>query len=119
MLGSNNPTLQQVVIEIPHIFLQTVVYGLIIYTLIGFDWTVQKFFWYMFFMYFTFMYFTFYGMMAVAMTPNSDIAALASTAFYAIWNIFAGFIIPRPVSLSNARVTPCTFAIYSDFSLQH
>ncbi|XP_008677971.1 ABC transporter G family member 39 isoform X2 [Zea mays] len=86
----------QVVIEIPHIFLQTVVYGLIIYTLIGFDWTVQKFFWYMFFMYFTFMYFTFYGMMAVAMTPNSDIAALASTAFYAIWNIFAGFIIPRP-----------------------
>jgi hypothetical protein len=53
----------------------------------------------MFFMYFTFMYFTFHGMMAVAMTPNSDIAALASTALYAIWNIFAGFIIPRPVSL--------------------
>ncbi|OQU83826.1 hypothetical protein SORBI_3005G183900 [Sorghum bicolor] len=86
----------QVVIEIPHIFLQTVVYGLIIYALIDFDWTVQKFFWYMFFMYFTFMYFTFYGMMLVAMTPNSDIAALASTACYAIWNIFAGFIIPRP-----------------------
>ena len=91
---SNNLTLQQVVIEIPHFFLQTVVYGLIIYTLICFDWTVQKFFWYMFFM-----YFTFYGMMLVAMTPNSDIAALASTACYAIWNIFAGFIIPRPVSL--------------------
>lgn len=32
------------------------------------------------------------------MTPNSDIAAIVSTAFYAIWNIFAGFIIPRPVS---------------------
>ncbi|KAK3152464.1 hypothetical protein QOZ80_2BG0159180 [Eleusine coracana subsp. coracana] len=86
----------QVFIEIPHIFLQTVVYGLIVYSLIGFDWTVQKFFWYMFFMFFTFMYFTFYGMMAVAMTPNSDIAAIVSTAFYAIWNIFAGFLIPRP-----------------------
>jgi len=88
----------QVLIEIPHIFLQTAVYGLIVYSLIGFDWTVEKFFWYMFFMFFTFMYFTFYGMMAVAMTPNSDIAAIVSTAFYAIWNIFAGFLIPRPVS---------------------
>ncbi|CAN6243538.1 unnamed protein product [Urochloa humidicola] len=86
----------QVLIEIPHIFLQTAVYGLIVYSLIGFDWTVVKFFWYMFFMFFTFMYFTFYGMMAVAMTPNSDIAAIVSTAFYAIWNIFAGFLIPRP-----------------------
>jgi glucan phosphoethanolaminetransferase (alkaline phosphatase superfamily) len=75
------------------------VYGLIVYSLIGFDWTVEKFFWYMFFMFFTFMYFTFYGMMAVAMTPNSDIAAIVSTAFYAIWNIFAGFLIPRPVSV--------------------
>ncbi|XP_010925283.1 ABC transporter G family member 39 isoform X2 [Elaeis guineensis] len=86
----------QVLIEIPHIFLQTVIYGLIVYSLIGFDWTLQKFFWYLFFMFFTFMYFTFYGMMAVAMTPNSDIAAIVSTAFYAIWNIFAGYLIPRP-----------------------
>ncbi|XP_010914975.2 ABC transporter G family member 39 [Elaeis guineensis] len=86
----------QVLIEIPHIFLQTVIYGLIVYSLIGFDWTLEKFFWYLFFMFFTFMYFTFYGMMAVAMTPNSDIAAIVSTAFYAIWNIFAGFLIPRP-----------------------
>ncbi|CAN6277935.1 unnamed protein product [Urochloa humidicola] len=86
----------QVLIEIPHIFLQTAVYGLIVYSLIGFEWTFIKFFWYMFFMFFTFMYFTFYGMMAVAMTPNSDIAAIVSTAFYAIWNIFAGFLIPRP-----------------------
>ncbi|RLM78088.1 ABC transporter G family member 39 [Panicum miliaceum] len=84
----------QVFIEIPHIFLQTAVYGLLVYSLIGFDWTVEKFFWYMFFMFFTFVYFTFYG--AVAMTPNSDIAAIVSTAFYAIWNIFAGFLIPRP-----------------------
>ncbi|CAL9118099.1 unnamed protein product [Musa acuminata var. zebrina] len=86
----------QVLIEIPHIFLQTVIYGLIVYSLIGFDWTVEKFFWYLFFMFFTFMYFTYYGMMAVAMTPNSDIAAIVSTAFYAIWNIFAGFLVPRP-----------------------
>jgi len=95
-LELSSTTFEQVLIEIPHIFLQTVVYGLIVYSLIGFEWTAEKFFWYMFFMFFTFMYFTFYGMMAVAMTPNSDIAAIVSTAFYAIWNIFAGFLIPRP-----------------------
>ncbi|XP_042431162.1 ABC transporter G family member 39-like [Zingiber officinale] len=86
----------QVLIEVPHIFLQTVIYGLIVYSMIGFEWTLEKFFWYLFLMFFTFMYFTFYGMMAVAMTPNSDIAAIVSTAFYAIWNIFAGFLVPRP-----------------------
>jgi len=100
-LELSSTTFEQVLIEIPHIFLQTVVYGLIVYSLIGFEWTAEKFFWYMFFMFFTFMYFTFYGMMAVAMTPNSDIAAIVSTAFYAIWNIFAGFLIPRPVSVQE------------------
>ncbi|KAM0933390.1 putative ABC-type sulfate transporter [Dioscorea sansibarensis] len=86
----------QVLIEIPHIFLQAAIYGLVVYVLINFEWTFQKFFWYLFFMFFTFLYFTFYGMMAVAMTPNSDIAAIVSTAFYFVWNVFAGYLIPRP-----------------------
>ncbi|XP_058074641.1 ABC transporter G family member 39-like [Magnolia sinica] len=86
----------QVAIEVPYIFVQTVVYGVIVYAMIGFDWTVAKFLWYLFFMFFTLLYFTFYGMMAVGMTPNHDIAAIVSSAFYAIWNLFAGFLIPRP-----------------------
>ncbi|MQM00815.1 hypothetical protein Taro_033553 [Colocasia esculenta] len=86
----------QVLIEVPHIFLQTLIYGLLVYSMIGFEWKAAKFLWYMFFMFFTFLYFTYYGMMAVAMTPNSDIASIVAAAFYAIWNIFAGFIIPRP-----------------------
>uniref|UniRef100_A0A2N9H7W4 ABC transporter domain-containing protein n=1 Tax=Fagus sylvatica TaxID=28930 RepID=A0A2N9H7W4_FAGSY len=85
----------QVVIELPYIFVQTIIYGVIVYAMIGFDWTVSKFFWYIFFMYFTFLYFTFYGMMAVAVTPNHNISAIVSSAFYAIWNLFSGFIIPR------------------------
>ncbi|KAG0454843.1 hypothetical protein HPP92_024135 [Vanilla planifolia] len=86
----------QVLIEIPHVFFQAVIYGLIVYSCISFDWTTVKFFWFLFFMFMTFLYFTFYGMMAVAMTPNSDIAAIVAAAFYAIWNIFAGYLIPRP-----------------------
>ncbi|KAI3792019.1 hypothetical protein L2E82_05888 [Cichorium intybus] len=85
----------QVVIEIPYIFVQTIVYGIIVYAMIGFEWTVVKFFWYLFFMYFTFLYFTFYGMMTVAVTPNHNFAAIISSAFYAIWNLFSGFIVPK------------------------
>ena len=88
----------QALIELPYVFVQAAVYGVIVYAMIGFEWTAAKFFWYLFFMYFTLLYFTFYGMMAVAVTPNHHIAAIVSTAFYAIWNLFSGFIIPRTVS---------------------
>ncbi|KAJ4707958.1 pleiotropic drug resistance protein 1-like [Melia azedarach] len=85
----------QVVIELPHVFIQTVIYGILVYAMIGFDWTLSKFLWYLFFMYFTFLYFTFYGMMTVAITPNHNIAAIISSAFYVLWNLFSGFLIPR------------------------
>nr|XP_029118580.1 ABC transporter G family member 36-like isoform X10 [Elaeis guineensis] len=86
----------QVAIEIPYILIQTLTYGVIVYAMIGFEWTAAKFLWYMFFMYFTLLYFTFYGMMAVGMTPNHNISAIASSACYVLWNLFSGFIIPRP-----------------------
>ncbi|XP_057969760.1 pleiotropic drug resistance protein 1-like [Malania oleifera] len=86
----------QIAVEIPYIFTQAAVYGLIVYAMIGFEWTAAKFFWYLFYMYFTFLYFTFYGMMAVAVTPNHNIAAIVSAAFFSLWNLFSGFIIPRP-----------------------
>ncbi|XP_050366565.1 pleiotropic drug resistance protein 1-like isoform X1 [Argentina anserina] len=85
----------QVAIELPYVFAQTILYGVIVYAMIGFEWTVTKFLWYLFFMYFTFLYFTFYGMMGVAFTPNQHVAAISSSAFYAVWNVFSGFIIPR------------------------
>ncbi|KAG6665324.1 hypothetical protein I3843_02G131600 [Carya illinoinensis] len=86
----------QVAIEIPYIFVQASAYGLIVYAMIGFEWTAAKFFWYLFFMFFTLLYFTFYGMMSVAATPNHHIASIISAAFYSIWNLFSGYIIPRP-----------------------
>ncbi|KAL6842534.1 hypothetical protein ACP4OV_027378 [Aristida adscensionis] len=86
----------QVVIELPYALVQAIIYSLIVYSMIGFEWTAAKFFWYLFFGYFTLLYFTFYGMMAVGLTPNYHIASIVSSAFYAIWNLFSGFIIPRP-----------------------
>ncbi|KAF8696867.1 hypothetical protein HU200_036506 [Digitaria exilis] len=86
----------QVAIEFPYIFAQTLIYGVLVYSMIGFEWTVAKFLWYIFFMYFALLYFTFYGMMAVGLTPNESIAAIISSAFYNVWNLFSGYLIPRP-----------------------
>eukprot|EP01018_Ginkgo_biloba_P026515 Gb_28917 [translate_table: standard] len=85
----------QVLIEVPYIFAQSVIYGALVYSMIQFDWTAVKFFWFFFIMFFTFLYFTYYGMMTVALTPNANIAAIVSSAFYGIWMLFCGFLIPR------------------------
>ncbi|KAJ8445587.1 hypothetical protein Cgig2_012475 [Carnegiea gigantea] len=86
----------QALIEIPYVFMQAAVYGILVYAMIGFEWTAAKFFWYLFFMFFTLLYFTFYGMMSVAITPNHHVASIVAAAFYGIWNLFSGFIIPKP-----------------------
>ncbi|XP_050236360.1 ABC transporter G family member 31 [Mercurialis annua] len=84
----------QGLVEIPYIILQTVLYGLITYFMIGFETTAGKFFLYLLFMFLTFTYFTFYGMMAIGLTPNQHMAAVISSAFYSLWNLLSGFLIP-------------------------
>ncbi|KAI3727207.1 hypothetical protein L1987_67018 [Smallanthus sonchifolius] len=86
----------QVLVEIPYVLAQTVVYSVIVYSMIGFEWTAAKFFWYVFFQLCCFLYMTYYGMMTVAITPNANIAAIIAASFYGIFNLFSGFIIPRP-----------------------
>lgn len=85
-------------VEIPYIFLQSVVYGAIVYSMIGFEWNAAKFFWYLYFMFTTLLYYTFYGMMTVGVTPNPSVASIIASSFYGIWNLFSGFIVPKPVS---------------------
>nr|XP_043618369.1 pleiotropic drug resistance protein 1-like isoform X2 [Erigeron canadensis] len=86
----------QVVVEIPYVLTQTGVYSAIVYSMIGFEWTVAKFCWYLYYQFTCLLYMTYYGMMTVAITPNANIAAIIAASFYGIFNIFSGFIIPRP-----------------------
>ncbi|KAJ8624454.1 hypothetical protein MRB53_032984 [Persea americana] len=55
-----------------------------------------KFFLYLVFMFLTFAYFTFYGMMAVGLTPSQHVAAVVSSAFYSLWELLSGFLVPKP-----------------------
>ncbi|KAG6389557.1 hypothetical protein SASPL_151028 [Salvia splendens] len=88
--------LSQVLIEIPYVIVQSTIYALIIYGMIGFDWTAEKFFWLLYFMFITLQFFVLYGMVAVAVSPNQTVANISSSFFYGLWNLFSGFIIPHP-----------------------
>lgn len=88
----------QFLIEIPYVLVQSLVYGVTVYAMMGFDWTAEKFLWFLFFFFFSLLYFVLYGMMAVAVTPNHNVAAIISSFFYGLWNLFSGFVVPRPVS---------------------
>lgn len=100
----------QAVIEIPYALIQSIIYGIIVYSMIGFEWTVSKFFYYLMFMYLTFLYFTFHGMMIVAITPNNTISAVVSSAFYPLWNVISGYLIPKTVSAYTKCV--CIYVFY-------
>jgi len=89
--------LAQVLIEVPYVLIQATAYALITYSMIGFEWTPAKFFWFLFILYFTLIAFTFYGMMMVALTPNSQLAQILASFFYALFNLFSGFLIARPL----------------------
>ncbi|GMN37140.1 hypothetical protein TIFTF001_006570 [Ficus carica] len=88
--------LAQIIVEIPYVLVQTSYYTVIVYAMVGFEWTAAKFFWFFFVTFFSFLYFTYYGMMTVSITPNHQVAAVFAAAFYAFFNLFSGFFIPKP-----------------------
>ncbi|XP_030525586.2 ABC transporter G family member 29-like [Rhodamnia argentea] len=96
MYSSLAYALAQVMCEIPYVFVQTTYYTLIVYAMVSFQWTVEKFFWFFFVSFFSFLYFTYYGMMTVSITPNHQVASIFAAAFYALFNLFSGFFIPKP-----------------------
>ncbi|KAM6592902.1 hypothetical protein CsatA_000605 [Cannabis sativa] len=86
----------QVLIETIYTAIQTMIYTLLLYFMIGFEWKLGKFLWFYYYILMSFIYFTLYGMMVVALTPGHQIAAIVMSFFLSFWNLFSGFLIPRP-----------------------
>ncbi|KAG6487497.1 pleiotropic drug resistance protein 2-like [Zingiber officinale] len=86
----------QVSIEALYIFVQGFIYTILLFSMIGFTWHAENFFWLFYFIVMSFTYFSLYGMMAVALTPNHQVAGIVSSFFYNFWNLFSGFLIARP-----------------------
>ncbi|XP_044505622.1 ABC transporter G family member 39-like isoform X2 [Mangifera indica] len=106
----------QVLIEILYVFIQTIMYTLILYSMIGFEWQGAKFFMFFYFIFMCFIYFTLYGMMVVALTPGHQIAAILMSFFLSLWNLFSGFLIPRAQLPAWSRwyywLSPMAWTIY-------
>lgn len=94
--------LLQVIIEIPYILLQAILYVAITYPMIGYYWSVEKVFWYFYTTFCTFLYFVYLGMLIVSLSSNLDIASILAAAVYTIFNLFSGFLMPGPVMSSKS-----------------
>jgi ABC-type multidrug transport system ATPase subunit len=89
--------LAQSSVEIMYNIVQGCLYTLIIYSMIGYDWKADKFFYFLFFIIQSFNYFTFFGMMLVALTPSALLANILISFAMPLWNLFAGFLVFRPL----------------------
>ncbi|KAJ6331383.1 hypothetical protein OIU76_009872 [Salix suchowensis] len=87
----------QVAIEAIYVAIQTIVYSILLFSMMGFEWTVTKFLWFYYFIFMCFIYFTLFGMMVVALTPAPQIGAICMSFFTSFWNLFSGFLLPRPL----------------------
>ncbi|KAI3473056.1 hypothetical protein Pfo_031083 [Paulownia fortunei] len=86
----------QVIIEIPYVLAQALAFTAITYPMIGYYWSAYKVFLYFYCMFCSLLYYTYLGMLLIAITPSFPVAAILQSAFYTMFNLFAGFLIPRP-----------------------
>ncbi|KAK4369497.1 hypothetical protein RND71_013289 [Anisodus tanguticus] len=112
----------QVAIETIYVAIQTFIYSLLLFSMIGYQWTATKFFYFYYFIFMCFTYFSMYGMMVVALTPGYQIAAIVMSFFLSFWNLFSGFLVPRPLIPVWWRwyywASPVAWTIYGIFASQ-
>ncbi|KAK8914331.1 Pleiotropic drug resistance protein 3 [Platanthera zijinensis] len=96
MYSSYIYSLAQILVEIPCILSLAVTYTIITYPTIGYSWSAYKIMWYFYFVFCTLLYYNYLGMMIMSLTPNVQVGAVTASACYAIFNLFSGFIIPKP-----------------------
>ncbi|KAG2694531.1 hypothetical protein I3760_08G149600 [Carya illinoinensis] len=96
MYSSWAHSLAQVIVEIPYLFFETALFVTISYPMIGYYGSAYKVFWYFYAIFCSLLYFNYLGMLLVSLTPNFLVAAILCPAFYTIFNLFSGFLMPEP-----------------------
>ncbi|WCJ41763.1 ABC transporter G family member 34 [Euphorbia peplus] len=86
----------QVAIEALYDFVQTLIYATLLFAMIGFEWKVDKFLYFFYFVLMCFTIYSLYGMMLIVLTPDPLFAAVLMGFFMSLWNLFSGFMVPRP-----------------------
>ncbi|KAK9991985.1 hypothetical protein SO802_026970 [Lithocarpus litseifolius] len=96
MYSPNAYSFAQVIMEIPYVILQTILYVALTYPAIGFYWSAYKVFWYFYATFCTLLYYVYLGMLLVSISKSIDVASILAAAIYTILNIFSGFLMPGP-----------------------
>uniref|UniRef100_A0A0A0LBH1 ABC transporter domain-containing protein n=1 Tax=Cucumis sativus TaxID=3659 RepID=A0A0A0LBH1_CUCSA len=89
-------SLAQVIVEVPYIFIQAAAYVIIIYPMIGYYASATKILWCFYSFLCVFLCYNYLGMLLISITPNFHIANILSSAFFTLFNLFSGFLIPNP-----------------------
>ncbi|XP_057537682.1 ABC transporter G family member 39-like [Amaranthus tricolor] len=124
--------LAQVAIEIPYVVAQTTIFEIIAYAMMGFEWSAMKFFQEYLFMLLSLLYFTYFGMMVSSITPNQETCSILASFVFSLWNLFAGFAIPKkripvwwrwytwvcPVSWSMNGLVSCEYGDNTESKLE-
>lgn len=89
-------SLAQVIIEIPYIFLEAVLFLTITYPAVNFYGSAYKVFWYFYTVFCTLLYYKYLGMMLVSLTPTFQVATIFASLCYTLFSLFSGYLIPGP-----------------------
>ncbi|GMJ09284.1 polar auxin transport inhibitor sensitive 1, PLEIOTROPIC DRUG RESISTANCE 9 [Hibiscus trionum] len=89
-------SLAQVIIEIPYIFLEAILFSTITYPAVNFYGSTYKVFWYFYTMFCTLLYYKYLGMMLVSLTPTYQVATIFASLCYTLFSLFSGYLIPGP-----------------------
>ncbi|KAL0659096.1 hypothetical protein Bca4012_079681 [Brassica carinata] len=93
-------SLAQVLVEIPYSLVQSILCVVILYPMVGYYFSVYKVFWSFYAVFCTLLIYNYFGMLLVVITPNIHVAFTLRSGFYSMVNLFAGYVIPKPVSTS-------------------
>ncbi|KAL0738242.1 hypothetical protein Bca4012_014452 [Brassica carinata] len=92
-------SLAQVLVEIPYSLLQSILCVVIVYPMVGYHFSVYKVFWSLYSVFCSLLIFNYFGMLLVVVTPNIHVAFTLRSGFYSMVNLFAGYVMPKPVSI--------------------
>ncbi|KAK9815874.1 hypothetical protein WJX72_011087 [[Myrmecia] bisecta] len=102
-------SLAEATVEIPYLAVQTILFSVIVYWLMGFPSSASNFFFFLLVVFLNNACFTFVGELLVHVTPNVQLASVLSAGIMGIWKLFAGYIITQP-----DLPRPWLFALYGN-----
>ncbi|KAG2492873.1 hypothetical protein HYH03_008788 [Edaphochlamys debaryana] len=108
--------------EVPYIAVQSILYSIIVYFTIQFEFQAVKFFWFLLYFFLNLLAFTFFGVAVMAALPSVPLATSGAAGMLLLWNLFCGFLVYKrdikPWWIWAYYFNPATYTIYGVVTTQ-